>query len=68
MKTFQAKLTEEEIKAAYTSLAIKTAGVGLTEESFERLKYLGSRLLKIQKGEPEIETETTQAEPEKGWG
>lgn len=59
-KTFQAKLTEAEIEAALQSVAMKISMGDFNEDVFERFTYLGKRLLKIKKGEVEVEVETNE--------
>lgn len=54
---YQAKLTKEEIEAALRQVAWNIGNDGLTEEKYERFTYLAKRLLAIQAGKPEIETE-----------
>lgn len=61
-KTYQAKLTEEEINSSLKTLAAKIACYGITEDGFDRFNYLAKRILKIQKGDPEINNETDQSE------
>lgn len=57
-KTFQAKLTEDEIEAALKALATQIACYSINDEKYERFNYLAKRLLKIKKGDIELETET----------
>lgn len=56
---YQAKLTEAEIEAALQSVALKVC-MEFNEDIFERFTYLGKRLLKIKKGEVEVEVETNE--------
>lgn len=58
----QVKLTKSEIEAALISVAHtvinETSGcIGLTENTVDRFNYLSKRLLAIQAGKPNIETE-----------
>lgn len=64
-KTFQAKLTEGELKSALVSVALGVANsangpIGLNEEDIDRFNYLAKRILKIQKGDLEINNETDE--------
>ncbi len=71
MKTFQARLTEEELISSLKAIATRISLYGVNEYDFDRFNYLGKRLLKIQKGEPEIENENLEAKSEQaktqGW-
>lgn len=69
-KTYQAKLTEEEINSSLKALATRIACYGITEDDFDRFNYLGKRLLKIKKGEIEVENEippTPETPKPSGW-
>lgn len=59
-KTFQAKLTEEELTAALNNQANDIICNGITDEKYDRFNYLTKRLLKIKKGDIEVENETQQ--------
>lgn len=72
----QVKLTKSEIEAALISVAHtvinETSGYnGLTENTVDRFNYLSKRLLAIQTGKPNIETEqvdtNNNAPKAEGW-
>lgn len=64
---YQIKSTREEIEAILNWYYRGTNANGLNEDLAERINYYQKRLLKIQKGEPEIETENTENTAPKGW-
>lgn len=72
----QVKLTIDEIEAALVSVAHKVINEvsgynSLTEDTVDRFNYLSKRLLAIQAGKPNIETEqvdtNNNAPKAEGW-
>lgn len=53
MKTYQMKLTANEIEALVSRLSQGITGFshGVNEEHLDRLNYFAKRLIKIQKGD-----------------